>query len=233
MTVLDSSDKYIGDKHFVAVDCIVFGFDSGQLKLLLFKRRVNPLKGHWSLVGSFINSSMNCDDSAQQILTKSTGLSNIYLKELRIYSNIDRNPDTRIISVAYYSLIRIDEFNLESVEKYDAHWFDFDDIPELIADHGEMIKDAITRLRLKARYEPIGFNLLPKKFTIQQLQQLYESIYQKKLDVGNFRKKILSFGILTKTQEKDKSGSKKGAFLYKFNKKKFDNFIANGYNFKL
>jgi len=176
---------------------------------------------------------MNCDESAQQILTESTGLSNVFLEELKIYSNVDRNPDTRIISVAYYSLIRIDEYNLESVEEYDAHWFDFDDIPELIADHGEMVKDAIIRLRIKARNRPIGFNLLPKKFTIPQLQQLYESIYQKKLDNRNFRKKILSFGILTKTQEKDKSGSKKGAFFFKFNKEKFDNFIAKGYNFEL
>ena len=233
MKLLDSSDVYIGQKHLVAVDCIVFGFDSKQLKLLLFKRRVEPLKGAWSLIGAFNNSSLSLNEAAKQILIKSTGLNNVFLEELKTYSSVNRDPGARVISVAYYSLIRIDEFNIESVEEYDAHWFDFDDIPELILDHGEMVKDAITRLRLKARYQPIGFNLLPEKFTIPQLQILYECIYQKKLDNRNFRKKILSFDILTKTEEKDKSSSKKGAFFYKFNKKKFDNFIANGYNFEL
>ena len=234
MKLLDNALVYHGqDKFLVAVDCIIFGFDSEQIKLLLFKRKVDPLKGSWSLIGSFIKNNLSLNEAAKQVLYESTGLENIFLEELQTYSNIDRDPGERVLSVAHYSLIRIDEFNLKSVEKYDAHWFNFDEIPELIIDHGKMVEDAIDKLRSKARYQPIGFNLLPEKFTIPKLQLLYECIYQKKLDDRNFRKKLLSFDILTKTAEKDKSGSKKGAFLYKFNKLKFDTFIAKGYNFEL
>ena len=220
-------------KILVAVDCIIFGFDAENLKILLFKRKVAPLKGSWSLIGAFIKNNLSLNDAAKQVLFESTGLKDIYLQELQTYSDIDRDPGERVISVAYYSLIRLHESELESVEKFDAHWFDLDEIPELILDHGKMVDDAIKKLRSKARYQPIGFELLPEKFTIPQLQILYQCIYQKKLDDRNFRKKILSFDILTKTTEKDKTGSKKGAFLYKFSKDKFDHFIAKGYSFEL
>lgn len=221
------------DKFLVAVDCIIFGFDSKEIKLLLFKRKVEPSKGAWSLIGSFIKKNVSLIEAANQVLFESTGLEDIYLEELQTYSEVDRDPGERVISVAFFSLIRIDEFVEESVEQYNAHWFSFDEIPNLIFDHRKMVDNAIQKLRSKARYQPIGFELLPKKFTIPQLQLLYECIYQKKLDDRNFRKKILSFDILTKTTEKDKSGSKKGAFLYKFNKSKFNSFIAKGYNFEL
>ncbi|NOR27501.1 MAG: DNA mismatch repair protein MutT [Lutibacter sp.] len=234
MKLLDTSLVYKGqEKILVAVDCIIFGFDSENLKLLLFKRKVEPLKGAWSLIGAFIKENLSLNDAAKQVLLESTGLKGIYMQELQTYSDIDRDPGERVISVAHYSLIRIDAFELESVEKYDAHWFDLDNIPDLIFDHRKMVDDAINKLRAKARYQPIGFELLPEKFTIPQLQILYQCVYQKKLDDRNFRKKILSFDILTKTEEKDKTGSKKGAFLYKFNREKFDKFIAKGYNFEL
>jgi 8-oxo-dGTP diphosphatase len=234
MQLLDNTLVYKNQQKFlVAVDCIIFGFDSKQLKLLLFKRKVEPLKGAWSLIGAFIKNDLSLNEAAKQVLFESTGLKDIYLDELQTYSAIDRDPGERVISVAFFSLMRINEFLEESVEKYDAHWFNLDDIPELILDHRKMVDDAILKLVTKARYQPIGFELLPEKFTIPQLQLLYECVYQKKLDDRNFRKKILSFDILTKTTEKDKTGSKKGAFLYKFNKEKFDSFIAKGYNFEL
>lgn len=234
MKLIGETMMYKGQEKFlVAVDCIVFGFDSKEIKLLLFKRRVEPLKGEWSLVGAFIKKHLTIEDGAKQILFESTGLKDVYLKELKTYSELKRDPGERVISVAYYSLIRIDEFDIESVEKFNAHWFGLDEIPELILDHSQMVKDAINKLRQKTRYEPIGFNLLPENFTIPLLQVLYECIYQKKLDNRNFRKKLLSFDILTKTDKKDKSSSKKGAFLYKFDKKKFDAFISKGYSFEL
>ena len=234
MKLKHTTNIYTGQEKFlVAVDCIVFGFDYKKIKLLLFRRKVEPLKGEWSLIGSFVDKNLNLNDAAKKVLYEYTGLKDIYLEELKVYSNVDRDPGGRVISVAYFSLIRIDEFKLESVEKYDAHWFDLDDVPELILDHGKMVDDAITNLRTKAVYQPIGFELLPKKFTIPQLQVLYECVYQQELDSRNFRKKILSFDILTKTDEKDKNGSKKGAFLYKFNKGKFEEFTAKGYNFEL
>jgi len=218
-------------KILVAVDCIIFGFDSNQLNLLLFKRKVEPLKGKWSLVGAFIKDDLSLLDAAKDILFKTTGLKNIYLDELQTYSKVDRDPGDRVISVAFYSLIRIDEFDMESVEKFDARWFRFDEIPELILDHNQMVEDGITKLRLKSMLQPLVFELLPEKFTILQLQTIYECIFQKKLDNRNFRKKILSFDILTKSDEKDKSSSKKGAFLYAFDQNKFDAFIEKGHKF--
>jgi len=220
-------------KLLVAVDCIIFGFDSEQIKLLLFKRKVEPYSGNWSLVGAFINENLSLNEAAQEILFEYTGLKDIYLEELQTYSKVDRDPGERVISVAFFSLMRINEIVEESVEKFDAHWFNLDEIPELILDHREMVDNAITKFRQKTRYQPIGFDLLPTKFTIPQLQLLYECIYNKKIDDRNFRKKIFSYDILTKTDLKDKSTSKKGAFLYKFNKKKFNSFIAKGYNFEL
>lgn len=220
-------------KYLIAVDCIIFGFDSKQLKLLLFKRIVAPLSGSWSLLGSFIKEDLSLKEAAQQVLYETSGIEDIYLEELGTYSEVNRDPGERVISVAYFSLMRINEMLEESVEKFNAHWFNFDEIPELILDHKKMVVDAIEKLKSRARHQPIGFELLPEKFTIPQLQLLYECIYQRKLDDRNFRKKILSFDILTKTTQKDKSGSKKGAFLYKFNKNKFDSFIAKGYNFEL
>ena len=234
MNTTKTFPEYIKQEKFlVAVDCIIFGFDSENIKLLLFKRRVEPLKGSLSLIGSFIKNNLNLNDSAKQVLVESTGLKDIFLKELRTYSNIDRDPGNRVISVAHYALIRINELDIKNVEDYDAHWYDFNDIPELIFDHRQMVDDAINRLRDEARREPICFNLLPEEFTIPQLQSIYECFYKKNLDSRNFRKKILSFNILNKTDKKDKSASKKGAFLYVYDKDKFDDFIAKGNRFQL
>ncbi|MBL4745936.1 MAG: NUDIX hydrolase [Flavobacteriaceae bacterium] len=234
MNTSNTTVEYLKQEKFlVAVDCIIFGFDSENIKLLLFKRRVEPLKGALSLIGSFIKNDLNLNDSAKMVLEESTGLKNIFLKELRTYSDITRDPGNRVISVAHYALIRINELDIENVEEHDAHWYDFNDIPDLIIDHKQMVDDAINRLRDEARREPICFNLLPKEFTIPQLQAIYECFYQKKLDSRNFRKKIVSFDILNKTTRKDKTSSKKGAFLYVFNKRKFKTFIAKGNRFQL
>ena len=223
------------ERFLVAVDCIIFGFDleQEQLKLLLFKRKVQPLKGQWSLIGSFIKKDMTLEESAKQVLLESTGLDNIFLEELKTYSNVNRDPGERVISVGYSSLIRLNELHNHNVKAYDAKWFGLDEIPELILDHKTMVNDAIDRLKARLLRRPIGFNLLDEKFTLPQIQTLYESIYQKKLDNRNFRKKLLSFNILTKTEEKDKTNSKRGAFLYTFNKEKFDEFVAKGYHFEL
>ncbi|SNR76725.1 NUDIX hydrolase [Lutibacter flavus] len=234
MKLIDNANIYNTQQNIlIAVDCIIFGFTSNKLKLLLFKRKVEPAKGSWSLIGAFIKNNQSIDDGAKQILFETTGLKDIYLEQLKTYGEVLRDPAQRVISVTYYSLTSVHEFELESVEKYDAHWFDLDEIPDLIFDHGKMVKDAIEQLRNKAKHQPIGFNLLPEFFTIPELQSLYESIYQRKLDSRNFRKKILSLDILNKTEKKDKSGSKKGAFLYCFNKDKFETLISKGVNFEI
>ena len=234
MTALENNSPYIAKpKILVATDCIVFGFDEGILKLLVFRRRIDPLKGEWSLIGSFVNEEESVPDAARRVLLQFTGLENIFLEELRVYSDVERDSGARCISIAQYALIRINDYDREQVELHGAKWFALEDIPQLVLDHNVMIADALDRLRQKTTHKPIGFELLPEKFTIPQLQSLYEAIHQTKLDDRNFRKKLLSFDLLIKLDEKDKSTSKKGAFLYRFDYGKYKKLEESGINFVL
>lgn len=218
---------------YVATDCIIFGFDEGRIKLLVFKRRVEPIVGAWSLIGSFVNIDEDVDQAAQRVLKEITGLKNVYMEELRTYGAAERDPGFRCISIAHYALIRINDYDRKLVEKHGAHWYDIDEVPDLVLDHNQMVQDALERLKQKARYQPLGFELLPEKFTIPQLQQLYEAIYQKELDGRNFRKKVLSNKVLIKLDEKDKSTSRRGAFLYKFDHRTYRKLMKSGYNFEI
>ncbi|GJM33331.1 MAG: DNA mismatch repair protein MutT [Saprospiraceae bacterium] len=217
----------------VAVDCIIFGFDREALKLLLFKRKIEPFKNEWSVIGSFVKPTESVDLAAVRVLEEYTGLQDIFMEPLGCYGEVNRDPGARVVSQAYFALIRLDEQEEQMVETHQAHWFDLTTVPTLILDHNQMVKDALEKLRRKARYRPIGFELLPEKFTIPQLKDLYEAINQRKLDRRNFRKKILSMDILEKLDEKDKSNSRKGAFLYRFNKKKYEEMVKKGVNFVL
>lgn len=217
----------------VATDCIVFGFDEGVLKLLVFKRRVDPLSGEWSLIGSFVDKDESITDATRRVLLKFTGLENIFLEELRTYSDVDRDPGGRCICIAQYALIRIADYDRGQVEKNGARWFTFEELPDLVLDHNDMVAEALDRLRQRARHRPIGFELLPEKFTIPQLQKLYEAIYQRTLDDRNFRKKLLSFGLLIKLDEKDRTGSKKGAFFYRFDHEKYAKLEESGFDFEI
>lgn len=221
------------DKMYVATDCIIFGFDSGSLKLLIFKRRVEPLRGEWSLIGSFVKLEEDVSSAAKRVLEEITGLTNVYMEELRTYGLADRDPGYRCISIGQYALIRLNEYDKELVEQHGAVWHDVKDLPNLVLDHGQMVEDALQELKTKARYRPIGFELLPEKFTIPQLQSLYEAIYQKELDSRNFRKKVMSHNVLIKLDEKDKSSSKRGAYLYKFDHDTYEKLIRSGYNFEI
>jgi ADP-ribose pyrophosphatase YjhB (NUDIX family) len=234
MKALEKYLPYIEQpKILVATDCIVFGFDEGILKLLVFRRRIDPLKGEWSLIGSFVNEEESVPDAARRVLLQFTGLENIFLEELKAYSDVDRDSGARCISIAQYALIRINDYDREQVELHGAKWFALEDVPQLVLDHNFMIADALDRLRQKTTHKPIGFELLPEKFTIPQLQSLYEAIHQTKLDDRNFRKKLLSFDLLIKLNEKDKSTSKKGAFLYRFDYDKYKKLEESGFNFVL
>ncbi|WP_299243164.1 NUDIX domain-containing protein [uncultured Aquimarina sp.] len=221
------------DKFYVAVDCIIFGFEDGKLKLLVFNRKINPFKNSLSLIGSFVKIGESVSDASKRILKESTGLQNVYMKELKTYSSVDRDPGFRCVSIAQYALIRINEYIKNTVKENHATWFDIDIIPKLILDHNLMVSDALQRIKEVARYKPIGFELLPEKFTIPQLQALYEAIYRKSLDPRNFRKKILSFDVIIKLEEKDKSSSKKGAYLYKFDRTRYQKLQESGYNFEI
>ncbi|XHP73027.1 hypothetical protein KCTC52924_00766 [Arenibacter antarcticus] len=217
----------------MATDCIVFGFDEGVLKILVFKRRIEPFKGEWSLIGNFVEEEESVTEAARRVLYQFTGLENIFLKELKVYSDVKRDSGARCISIAQYALIRIHDYDKGQVEGHGAKWFAMNELPGLVLDHNNMISDALDHLRQKATRKPIGFELLPEKFTIPQLQILYESIFQKKLDDRNFRKKVLSFDLLIKLDEKDKSTSKKGAFLYRFDYRKYKKLEKSGFNFVL
>jgi len=220
-------------KNFVAIDCIIFGWDDGQLKLLILKRDFEPARGENSLIGGFVKEDESLDDAARRILYELTGLSDIYLEQLYAYGEVERDPGERVISVAYFALLKIPDLDQEHVEKHGAHWIHISKLPKLIFDHNVMIQRAFKRLRRRAKSEPIGFELLPRKFTLPQLQGLYEEIYQKKFDNRNFRKKVLDMQILKKMNEKDKSCSKKGAFYYKFDKRKYDRLLRDGFHFNL
>ena len=224
-----------GTKHLVAVDCIIFGYDilEKEIKLLLFKRIVEPAKGRWSLEGGFVDENESLDDAATRILRKLTGLESVYMKQSYVYGDINRDPGARVISVAYFALIAIRDISKELAEQNGVHWRSISRLPDLIFDHPLMVKRALTDLQNQIKIKPVGFELLPEKFTLVQLQALYEAIYQRNVDKRNFRKKILSMGILEKLDEKEKVTSKKGAYYYKFNKDSYEKLKQNGFYFNL
>lgn len=221
------------ERLLVAVDCVIFGFDNNTIKLLLFNRKVKPLAGEWSLIGSFVNEKESVQEAAERVLEESTGLQEVYLEELGSFGDVDRDPGARVLSLVYSALIRIEEYDEDLVERHGAKWFDYDKIPRLILDHNQMVDLAIEKLRRKTKYQPLGFELLPEKFTIPQLQLLYECIFQRKLDKRNFRRKILTMNILEKLEEKDKLNSKKGAFLYQFDRQKYQVLQEKGILFEI
>lgn len=189
--------------------------------------------GEWSLIGSFVKLDEDVSEAAKRVLKEITGLENVFMEELRTYGAPDRDPGFRCVSIGQYALIRINDYDRELVQKHGAHWYDLDELPDLVLDHNQMVQDALGRLRRKARYKPIGFELLPEKFTIPQLQRLYEAIYQKELDSRNFRKKVLSLNVLVKLDEKDKTTSRRGAYLYKFDEENYRKLLESGYDFEI
>lgn len=221
------------DKVLLAVDCIIFGFNGENLKLLLIKRNFEPERGKWSLIGGFLKKHENLDQAATRVLKTLTGLSDIYMEQLYTHSKIDRDPGERTISVAYYALIDVESHHFEGIQLVSAKWFDLKEAPDLIFDHNEMVQNAILRLKRRALTKPIGFELLSEKFTMRQLQNLYESILDKKLDKRNFINKINSLDILKKLNQKDMTESRKGAYLYKFDKEKYERKVNEGFNFKI
>ncbi|MDR0743694.1 MAG: NUDIX hydrolase [Tannerella sp.] len=204
-------------KFYVAVDCIIFGFNKGNLNLLLLKRKFEPSKGKWSLMGGFVQKDESVDEAAKRVLKELTGLDRVYMEQVGAFGDIERDPGERVISIAYYALINIDDYDKESVQSYNAFWTDINNLPGLIFDHREMVDKARTRMKQKASYKPIGFNLLPKLFTLTQLQTLYEAIYGETMDKRNFHKRVAEMDFIEMTDEIDKSSSKRGARLYRMN----------------
>lgn len=203
-------------KRLVSVDCIIFGYEKEQLKLLLFKRIIEPAKGKWSLIGGWVQQHESVEDAARRVLEHITGLKDIYLEQVQVFSKPDRDPGGNVLTVAFNAMIKIEEHSNDLIEEYGAKWFPISEVPPLIFDHDEMLSLAFEKLRLKATYNLIGRQLLPAKFTMIQLRQLYNEVFQKSFDPGNFRKKVISLKLLDRLNEKDMSESKKGAYYYKF-----------------
>jgi len=227
--------KYAGQTRILAaVDCIIFGFNGDNLQVLLMKRGIEPEKNKWSLIGGFLAKSESLEQAASRVLKKFTGIGGLYMHQLQTFSIPDRDPLERTISTAFTTLVDIHQYEKQIIPDYHAEWFPLAKKPKLIFDHDSMLSMAQQELRYQAASHPILFELLPEKFTIPQLQNLYEGVYATRFDNRNFSRKVLSTELLIKLREKDKSGSKKGAYYYKLNRKKykagfrsFMNFIPN------
>ncbi|MEP7238827.1 MAG: NUDIX domain-containing protein [Ferruginibacter sp.] len=206
----------------LAVDCIIFGFDGNDLKILLVQRAMEPEAGKWSLMGGFVQFDETLQKAASRVLNTLTGIDDVYLEELHSFSEPDRDPVERTVSLAYFALLDINKYEKQITHEYHAEWFPLKKIPKLIFDHSKMIERAKARLQYKAAFHPILFELLPAKFTLPQLQNLYEGVYDISIDKRNFSRKLLSIGLLVKQPDKEKETSRKGAFFYKLNKKKYN-----------
>jgi 8-oxo-dGTP diphosphatase len=226
-------------RMLVAVDSIIFGFDGHELKLLLIKRGFEPEKDKWSLMGGFVQPDEDFEAAGGRILKQLTGLKNVYIEQLYAFGEPTRDPEDRTVSIAYFALIDIGKYEKQISDDFHAEWFSLKKTPKLIFDHSRMVKMAQEKLRYKAAFHPILFELMPDKFTLPQLYNLYTGVYDTVLDKRNFTRKILSTKLLVKQKEKEKEGSKKGAFYYKLDKRRYDsqfhsflNFIPNPGNLK-
>lgn len=208
-------------KFHVAVDCIIFGFKSSQLKVLLQKRPFEPHAGEWSLMGGFVMRDEDVDDAAARVLTELTGIQGVFMKQVGAFGTVNRDSGDRVISVAYFALLDIDRVDKQLNHQHSAYWEDITHLPTLLFDHAEMIQRAHQMLRESISKLPVGFQLLPSLFTLTQLQMLYEAILGESIDKRNFRKRVAEMTFIEKTDEIDKVSSKRGAALYRFNNRAY------------
>lgn len=209
-------------KVLVSVDCIVFGFEDGKLKLLIGRRQMDPGRGEWSLYGGFVRDDESLEDAANRVLYELTGMKKTYMKQVGAFGAIDRDPGERVISIAYCALINVSDYDNLLREQHQLEWVNIDELPKLYSDHNEMVRKAIALLRRRIKTEPLSFNLLPNLFTLTQLQNVYEAILGEEIDKRNFRKRIKVYDFIEKTELIDKYHSKRGAALYRFNKRNYN-----------
>jgi 8-oxo-dGTP diphosphatase len=218
----------------LSVDCVVFGFQNPHLQVLLINLNVEPAKGQWALPGGNVFINEDLDQSAARVLEELTGVKNIYMEQVAAFGEIDRYPEVRIITISYCALIKPERFKLSpGTQTSEVKWFRLKDIPPLAYDHNKILNQALKQLKKNIRYRPIGFELLPKKFTLTDLQTLYESILERQLDKRNFRKKILSMTLLKKLGEKKTGVAHRRPHLYRFDKKNYEMLKQKGFNFEL
>lgn len=219
----------------LAVDCVVFGLDEpNDLKVMLIRRRLPPFQEKWALPGGFVRIDESVDAAARRELREETGLENIFLEQLYTFGEIDRDPRERVVTVAYYALVNLNEYSVQaSTDASEAAWFPVHQLPALAFDHDQIIAIAIARLKGKVRYQPIGFELLPQKFTLSQLQTLYETVLGTTLDKRNFRKKILKMDLLVELDETQTDVAHRAARLYQFDEAKYSQLKEKGFNFEI
>ncbi len=225
---------YAHARPALAVDCVVFGFDEDQLRVLLIQRDLPPFAGGWALPGGFVRIDETLDEAARRELHEETGVDRVYLEQLYTFGGVDRDPRERVVSVAYYALVKLSSHQVAAAtDARDAAWFALDDLPPLAFDHADIIETAHRRLQGKLRYEPIGFELLPRKFALSQLQRLYEVVLEQPLDKRNFRKKVLSMDILDELDEVQKDVAHRAARLYRFDERRYRRAKKAGQEFQL
>ena len=225
---------YTHPRPGLTVDCVVFGFDEGDLKVLLIERALAPFKGRWALPGGFVEMSETLEGAARRELKEETGIERVFLEQLYTFGEVHRDPRERIVTVAYYALVKLSDHAIAAAtDASRAAWFPVDDLPALAFDHGKIVDTALVRLKGKVRYQPIGFELLPAKFTLSHLQHLYETVLERALDKRNFRKKILSMGFVVELDEIEQDVAHRAARLYRFDKNKYDRLTKRGFNFEL
>lgn len=218
----------------LTVDCVVFGLDESDLKVMLIQRKLSPFKGEWALPGGFVRLNESLEDAARRELREETGVEQVFLEQLYTFGDIDRDPRDRIVTVAYYALTNLAEHPVQAAtDASQAVWCLVSNLPSLAFDHQKILDVALTRLKGKVRYEPIGFELLPQKFTLSQLQKLYEIILGTPLDKRNFRKKILKMDLLIELNEMQTDVPHRAARLYQFDAIKYQILKTKGFNFEL
>lgn len=225
---------YTHPRPALTVDCVVFGFDEADLKVLLIRRGIPPFEGKWAFPGGFVHVDETLEDAARRELTEETGLTKLFLEQLYTFGAVDRDPRERVVSVAYYALVKLMDHRVRAAtDAREADWVEVKNLPGLAFDHERIFKVALERLKGKVRYEPIGFELLPPKFTLSQLQHLYEVILERELDKRNFRKKILSMDLLIELDEYQVGVAHRAARLYRFDEKKYRILKKAQFNFEI
>lgn len=230
------SYSYDYPRAALTVDCVVFGLDASEadLQVMLIRRRLPPFKGRWAMPGGFVHIDESIDEAARRELQEETGLTNLYLEQLYTFGALGRDPRERIVSVAYYALVRMSDHHVQAAtDAADAAWFSVHDVPSLAFDHDEIFSVALERLRGKVRYKPIGFELLPDKFTLTELQQVYEAILGTKLDKRNFRRKVQKTGLVLETGEVQKDVAHRAAQLFRFDRDRYLALEDEGFNFEI
>jgi 8-oxo-dGTP diphosphatase len=228
------SFSYEYPRAALAVDCVVFGLDETDLKVLLIQRKLTPFHHAWALPGGFVRLDETIDEAAARELREEAGVEDVYLEQLYTFGALDRDPRERVVTVAYYALAKLSDHRIRAAtDAMGVGWFALDDLPKLAFDHETVVRVAHERLRGKVRYAPIGFELLPPRFSLTQLQRLYEIVLGTDLDKRNFRKKILAMDLLVETDEVEQGVRHRAARLYKFDRRKYEKLAKQGFSFAI